>query len=100
MRGVSESVSRIGVGHQQNIGKFVAHLTNYVDVPAGLDLDLDALVAGVDFGLNLFEKLRDGILNADGDAAGDVGSRAPTDLLRERNTGAAGFEIPHGGFET
>src|SRR5579872_7232517 len=100
MRGVSESVSRIGVGHQQNIGKCVAHLADHIDVPAGLDLDLDTLVAGVDFGLNLFEKLRDGILNADGDAAGDVGSRASADLLSERNTGAAGFEIPHSGFET
>src|SRR6185312_16312491 len=53
-----------------------------------------------DFGLNLFEKLRDGILNADGDAAGDVGSRASANLLRERDAGAAGFQIPHRGFET
>src|SRR5665213_437046 len=100
MRGVGKSVGGVGVGHQQNIGELIAHLADYIDVPAGFDFDFDALIAGVDFGLNLLEKLRDGILNADGDAAGDVSSRASADVLRERDSGAAGFEIPHGGFES
>ena len=59
MRGVGKSVGGVGVGHQQNIGEPCAHLADHIDIPAGFDFDLDALIAGVDFGLDLFEKLRD-----------------------------------------
>ena len=81
-------------------GNLLAHLAHDIDVPAGLDLDFDALVAGVEFGLDLFDELRDGILNPDRHAAGDLGARASADVLRQRDSGAAGFEIPHGGFES
>ena len=38
------------------------------DIPAGLDLDLDALVAGGELALDLVAQLLERILNADGDA--------------------------------
>ena len=76
-----------------------AYLADHIDIPARFNLDFDALVAGVGFSLNLFEKLRDRILNADGYAARDVGSRASADMLCKRDSGAAGFEIPNRGFD-
>ena len=97
---VGQGVGGVGVGHQLDGGEALAHLADHVDIPAGLDLHLDALVAGGEFGLDLFEQLRDGILNADGDAAGDFAPRAAADLLPQRHAVAARFQVPDGDFES
>ncbi len=72
----------------------MADLADDIDVPAGFDFDLDALVAGVEFGLDFIEKLRDGILNSDGDAAGDLGAGASADVLCERDVWRGGLLDP------
>ena len=46
MRGVVERVGGVGVDHQRDVAERRAHALDGVDVPARLDLDLDALVAG------------------------------------------------------
>src|SRR6185369_1944629 len=74
-------------------------LADDVDIPARLDLHLDALVAVVELVLDLVEQLLHGILNADGDAARDFATRAGPDLLPERDAGAPGIKIPDGGFK-
>ena len=43
---VGERVGRVGVGHQLDVRETLAHLANHIDVPARLDLHLDALIAG------------------------------------------------------
>ena len=73
---VGERVGRIRVAHQPDIAEFFAHALDHIVIPVGRDLDLDALIAGVELGANLFQKLLDRILNADRDAAFDLGSGA------------------------
>ena len=73
---------------------------HHVDVPAGLDLHLDALVAGRELGLDLLQKLRDRILDADRDAARDLTSRTAADVLVQRLSEHARFQIPHRHFQS
>ena len=54
MVGVGQRVGGVGVGHQLDGGKALAHLADHVHVPAGLDLHLDALVAGGEFASRSF----------------------------------------------
>src|ERR1035437_8040757 len=42
-----------------------AHAADHIDVPAGLDLHLDALIARGEFHLDFLQQLLHGILNAD-----------------------------------
>ena len=100
MGGVGQRVGGVGVGHELDAGEALAHAADDVDVPAGLDLHLDALVAGGELGLDLLEELLDGVLDADGDAAGDFAARAGADGLPERLVARAGEEVPDGGFES
>ena len=57
--GIGQRVGGVGVGHQLDGGEALAHLPDDVHVPARLDLHLDALVAGGQFALDLFEQLLD-----------------------------------------
>jgi hypothetical protein len=54
-RRVFERVGGVGVHHQTYVGEARAHGLDRPPVPARLDLDLDALVAGGKLGLDLFE---------------------------------------------
>ena len=98
-RRVGQRVGGVGVGHQQDVGKALAHLAHHVDVPAGLDLHLDALIAGRQLGFDLLQKLRDRILNADRNAARDLAPRAAADVLVERLAEHARFQIPDRDFQ-
>src|SRR5947207_3170649 len=69
---VVEREGGVGVNHQEYAGKACAHLFDHFPVPARLDLDLDALVAGGQLALDLFEELGGRVLYADGDAASDL----------------------------
>jgi hypothetical protein len=97
---IGQRVGRIRVGHQQDIGEPFADFAHHFDVPARLDLHLDALVAGGEFGFDLLQKLRHRILNSDGDAAGNFATRSATDVPVERLAGHASFEIPHRDFQS
>ena len=99
MVGIGQRVGGVGVGHQLDGGKALAHLAHHVDIPAGLDLHLDALVAGGQLALDLLEQLRHGILNADGDAAGNFAARAAADLLPQRHAFLPRFQVPNGRFQ-
>src|SRR5262249_13947649 len=79
--GVGKCICGVGICHQLDRWKSLAHATNDVDVPARLDLHLDALIACRKLSLDLFEKLFDGILDADRDAAWDLSSRSAINLL-------------------
>ena len=94
-----QRVGGVGVGHQLDGGKALAHLADHVDIPARLDLHLDALVAGGQFALDLLEQLLHRILNADGDAAGNLAARAAADLLPQRDAVEARFQVPDGDFQ-
>src|SRR5258708_14591474 len=77
----------------------MTHSADHVDIPAGLDLHLDALVAGRELGLNLTQQLRRGVLDADRNTARNLAPSASADMLPERLAAEAGLEIPHGRFE-
>src|ERR1035437_8062059 len=98
--GVGEGVGGVGVGHQLDRGETFAHAADHIDVPAGLDLHLDALIARGEFHLDFLQQLLHGILNADGDAAGNLAARAAADLLPQRDTVLARFQVPDGGFQS
>ena len=78
---IGQRVGRIGVDHQLHRREMFADLAHGVDIVARLDLHLDALVAGGQLGFDLFEQLPHRILNADGDAAGNLAPRAAADRL-------------------
>ena len=96
---VGEGVGGVGVGHQADIGEALAHAPHHVHVPARLDFDLDALIAGGEFAADLFDQLLDRILNADRNPAGDLAPRAAADLAPQRHPVHAGGQVPGGRFE-
>ncbi len=98
-RCVGQRVGRIGVGHQQDIGESLAHFANHLHIPAGLDLHLDALVSGRQFGFDFLQKLRDGILDSDGNAARNLAPRPAADVLIKRLAKHARFQIPNRDFQ-
>ena len=93
-----ERVGGIGVATQRDVGPARADAFEHVHVPAGLDFDFDAAVSGGQFDLDFFQQLLDRILNADGNAAGNLAARAaqqlPQGLLLLR-----GFGVPESIFE-
>ena len=97
--GIGQGVRRIGIRHQLDAGKALAHAPHHVHVPARLDLHLDALVAVGQLALDLFQKLFHGILNPDGNAAGDFAARAAADLLPQRHAFEARRQVPNGGLQ-
>src|SRR5450759_3984266 len=98
--GVGQGVGGVGVGHQLDRGETFAHAADHIDVPAGLDLHLDALIARGQFDLDFFEQLLHRILYADGDAAGNLAARAAADLAPQRDAVHARFQVPDGGFQS
>ena len=79
MVGVVESVCRIGIDHQRNIAEAGADHVDRCEIPARLDLDLDALIAGGELALNLGGELIERILNADRNAGCDARAGAAED---------------------
>jgi hypothetical protein len=98
-RRVGECVGGIGVGHEPNARKFFAESTDKGDVLAGLDFDLDALIAGGKFAFDFSEQIRDRRLQADRDAAGNFRARA-AEKFPERKGFLLRFDIPESGFES
>ena len=68
---VGQGVSGVGIATQRDIGPAGADFLQHLDVPAGLHLDLDALIAGRQLSFDLLQQLVMRILNADADAASD-----------------------------
>ena len=80
MRQIVKGVRRVGIAAQQDVGPAGANFRQHVDVPAGLYLHFDALIAGGQLGFDLLQQLLMRILNADADAAGDLAARAAQQL--------------------
>ncbi len=69
---VDPRVRRVGVDLERHVGPDqLAHETHRLEVPAGLDLELDADVPVVDVALDLAQQPVDGVEDADADAARD-----------------------------
>ncbi len=65
-------VRRVGIDLERHVGPDqLAHETHRLEVPAGLDLELDADVPVVDVALDLAQQPVDGVEDADTDAARD-----------------------------
>src|ERR1035437_954409 len=62
---IGERVRRICIAHKADLAKPLAHPGNDVVVPVRRDLYLYAAIACIEFGLYLFQKLIDRILNSD-----------------------------------
>src|SRR6185437_15941935 len=71
-----QRISGIGVAAQKNGRPALADAAENINVPARFAFDLDAAIAGVQLGLNFFQQLFHRVLNADGDAAGNLSLRA------------------------
>jgi hypothetical protein len=84
---VDDAVCGVGVTTELDIGPAAAHLFEDFGVPAGLALELDALVAGGKRLFNLIQQRGLRGLDTDGDAAGDASSaglRGPRRRSRAR----------------
>ena len=101
MRGVGQRVGGVGVHHQRDRATRVADALHGVDVPAWLDLDLDALVARVALDRHALDQFLEAVLDADGHARGD-GQAAAAERLPERLLLLAREQVPgrhlDGGF--
>ena len=81
---IVQRVGGIGVYVQAMMRELFAHGFSHFVIASRFDFDLDALVAGGDFGFDFLEQLRVRFLQADGHAARDFGLRA-AEQLPERN---------------
>ena len=98
MVGVVEAVGGVGVAAEEDVRPALADHGEDFGIPAGLALELDALIAGGDFfGDGLHELLGRG-LDADGDAAGDDVAGA-AEKFGERDSLLLRVEIPDCVFE-
>ena len=85
MGGVRQGVRRVGVDLQGDLAESLAHRTDRLDVPARLDLELDAAVALLEVVAHGLQQLRDGPMNAHRDAGVD-GRAHRAKVRRERFT--------------
>ena len=96
---VLPSVGGVGVHHERDPGKALADGGHDVEVPTGLDLDLDPLVSGLQFLLDLAEENVGMILDADGDPARNPAMASPQELP-QRHARRLGLEVPQCGLQT
>jgi hypothetical protein len=75
-RRVGQGIGRVGVHLQGQVGPALAHRAHHVHVPARLDLELDAGIAGRHVAFNLGQQLVQSRLDAHADADGHSGSHA------------------------
>ena len=96
MIGVGEAVGGVGIDHQRDVAAPLAHGGDRVDVPAWLDLDLDAAVARGAFDGHALDQL----------ARANPGSRSRRRIqsrfaraaedFHQRSAALAGVEVPGG----
>ena len=90
---VGEGVGAVRVDHEGHRGEAPADRLHQRAVVPGLDLDLDATVAGGDLGGDLVQERLLVLLQADGDAGGDLAA-APAQQPVERHSLRAAPPIP------
>ncbi len=73
MRRVGQVIGGVGIDHERDRAEPLAERLHRLDVPAGLDLDLDAAVARGQLDRDAFGEIVERILDADRDAGGDAG---------------------------
>ena len=99
---VRQRVGRVGVHHQRNRAEAAADHLDRLEVPAGLDLDLDPPVPGGELNLDTFGEQVERVLDTDRDARGNPrrdDRRASAEDLRERALLLHGKEIPRRHFD-
>src|ERR1700687_1848420 len=88
-----EGISGIRVATQSDVSPARADAFEHVQVPARLDFDLDAAVAGGQFDLDFFQQLLDRILDADGNATRNLAART-AQQLPQGLVPLRGFSVP------
>ena len=93
MAGVGQRIRGVRIDHQRHVAEALADVLHCGEIPAGLDLDLDPLIAGGELPVNLLAELIEAVLNPDRDAGGNPRTRA-AEHRAERLALDAGIEIP------
>src|SRR6185369_12554924 len=92
---VAQRISRIRIAHQTDFRKALAHAPDNVEIPTRLNLDLNSLVAGIHFFLDLLDQLFGRVLNPDRYATGNFGLYA-AEMFPEWDTRTLCFQVPTG----
>ncbi len=92
------AIGGVGVDGKLDAGEILANALDLQEIFAGLDFELDALVAGGEFFFDGVRKFVGRIFYADGNAAGDFLLRA-ADEFPQRNIFEFGFRVPDGIFD-
>src|SRR5690349_4648162 len=98
MLDVGESIRRVRVSHQLDVWKLTANQIQDLDVPAGPDLHLNALVSSHDLSADFFQQFFRRVLDAYGYAAGDLLS-CSAEQHGQRNPFPLRLNIPQRIFE-
>jgi len=77
---VTGAIRGICIAAQQNPRPAQANLGQHFQVPPRFHLDFDSLISGAELGLNFLQQLFVRVLNADGNAAGNLVERAAQQL--------------------
>ncbi len=96
--GVGQVIDAVGIHLELELGPGVAHGARRFDVPTGLDLELDTLVAVPQVGVDHLEQGVDVLLDADADADGHTVARA-AQHLGEAYTARLAKEVPRRKFQ-
>ena len=94
---VIQGVCGVGVHRKPDVRKFFADGGDVVEIFAGLDFQLDALIAAAKFFFDAFDQRGRIFPNAERNAAGNFVQRAAEEF-GERNTLDLGFRVPQGIF--
>src|SRR3989454_2070029 len=90
---VRRRVGRVGVHHQRDRAEARAYGLHRLEIPAGLDLDLDPAIPRGELALDLRGKIVERLLNADRDARRDAGART-AERAAERLASQPRVEVP------
>ena len=83
VRGVFEAIGRVGVDGKKDVRKFLADCGDVIEVFAGFDFQLDALIAAAQFFFDAANKGLRTLANAERDAAGNFIQCAAIEVLQE-----------------
>ena len=93
-RFIRQRVGAVRVHHERHVRIALAHFADHVDVPPGLDLDLDPPVAPGEFEPDLVQELVHGVLDSDGDPGNGARAR-PAENAGERFVLETREGVPH-----
>ena len=87
-----ERIGGIGIATEHDLRPTGADFLEDLDVPARFALDLDAAVAGIQFGVDFFQQLFVRVLDADGNATGNFFAAFRPEVAKEEHCAPG---LPH-----